>query len=630
MSEITRRDFVNGSLMVAGASMLPFNGSSQAAMSAMVPDYYPPALTGLRGSHPGSNDSAHERAWEGREDWGTSTNLDEEYDLVVVGGGISGLAAGYFFQKEYGGNRKILILDNHDDFGGHAKRNEHHIDGKIRIGQGGSESFEGTGDYSEFLLGVIKDIGIDMDLFQETYDVGFYKREGLGPAMFFNKAVFGEDKLVKHPLCDYTGFIEGMMRPTLAIEDAVRETPLSAEGKEQLLRVIKADQSVLDVPKEQLREYARQTNYFDFLKNTLGVDDPLVLQIARHTSVDYTEGGLDAISMAAALSSGALGDDPYVAWGDTIGEDAYQKYVRKEEGMYLTQDPFIHHFPDGNATIARCLVKKMIPNVGPGENAAEIVTSKFEYEELDKDSNPVRLRLNSTAVNVKHKGDPQTATEVFVNYINDGKSYVVKAKNVVMGCYNMMIPFIVSGLPEDQNAALRSQSKVPLQYSTVGLRHWRMLKELGLGIAMCPGNIHTAVNMDYPVSIGDYEYTKSPHEPCILHMRAAPRGDTVGAPLRQQFTEARYRMLAMEFSDYEQEIREHLNGMFPGELFDFDRDVTSISVNRWAHGYSYGDIGPVGRRPFGRITIANSDATDSSLANNAIMQAYRAVTELAL
>ena len=614
--------------MVAGASLLPFEAAGQEAMAAMAPDYYPPSRHGLRGSHPGSNENAHARAWEGREDWGPTTDTGEEYDLVVVGGGISGLAAGYFFQKEHGRDKKILILDNHDDFGGHAKRNEHHIDGNMRIGQGGSESFEGTQDYSEFLLGVIRDIGIDMDLFHETYDVGFYKREGLGPAMFFNKAVFGEDKLVMHPFCDYTGFIEGMMRSTMDLEDAIAQTPLSARGKEQLLRVVKADQSVLNVPKEELRAYARRTNYFDFLKNTLGVDDPHVLHIARHTSVDYTEGGLDALSMAGALASGALGGDPYVAWGDTIGEYAYQRYVNKEEGTYRTEDPFIHHFPDGNATVARCLVKKMIPHVGPGESAAEIVTSKFDYTQLDQESNAVRLRLNSTAVNVKHNGNPESASEVHVNYIKDGKSYTVKAKNVVMGCYNMMIPFIVSDLPEDQFAALRTQTKVPFQYSTVGLRHWRMIKELGLGIAMCPGNIHTAVNMDYPVSIGEYEYTKGPDEPCILHMRAAPRGDTVGAPLRQQFMEARYRMLAMSFDDYEQEIREHLTGMFPKELFDFDRDVSSISVNRWAHGYSHGDPGPVGRRPFGRITIANSDANDSSLASNAIMQAYRAVREL--
>ena len=614
--------------MAAGASMLPFKGSSPAAMAALAPSYYPPALTGLRGSHPGSNEHAHSRALEGRTDWGPTTNLNEDYDLVVVGGGISRLAAAYFFQQERGWDKKVLILDNHDDFGGHAKRNEHNIDGVLRLGEGGSESLEGTKEYGEVVLNLLKDIGIDMERFETSYDTDFYKRHNLGPAMYFNKKVFGQDKIVKHPFCDYPGFIEGLMRPTLPIDEAVRQTPLSERGKDQLLRIIKADQSVLGVPKEELKAYVDNVSYFDYLKNTLGVDDPAVLQIARHTSVDYTEGGTDALSLGDVLASGPLGGDPMVGWKDALGEGAYQKYINQEGGTYAVEDPFINHFPDGNATIARLLVKKMIPNVGPGANAEEIILSKFNYGELDKPDNSARLRLNSTVVNVRHNGDPQNSSEVSANYINDNKSYRVKGKNVVMACYNMMIPHIVPDLPEEQYAALKALTKVPLQYSTVGVRNWRAMKELGIGIVMCPGNMHQAVNMDYPVSMGGYEYTRSPDEPCVLHMRCAPRGDTVGAPLRQQFAEARYRMLGLTFDDYEQEIRQHLSGMFPKELFEFDRDVASITVNRWAHGYSHGDPGPVGRQPFGRITIANSDANDTSLADNAIKQAYRAVKEL--
>jgi len=144
LSKITRRDFINGTLIAAGAATLPFAGSSQAAMAALAPSYYPPARTGLRGSHPGSNEHAHSRAWAGRTDWGATTDLNEAYDLVVVGGGLSGLSAAYFYQQEHGTDKKVLILDNHDDFGGHAKRNEHTIDGVLRLGEGGSESFEGV------------------------------------------------------------------------------------------------------------------------------------------------------------------------------------------------------------------------------------------------------------------------------------------------------------------------------------------------------------------------------------------------------------------------------------------------------------------------------------------------------
>ena len=473
---------------------------------------------------------------------------------------------------------------------------------------------------------MLNDIGIDLTQFEARYDFDFFKKHGLGAAMFFNEKVFGQNKVVNHPLCDYPGFIEGLLRPTMSVEEAVAETPLSESGKEQLLRVIKADQTVLNVPKEELQDYAKTHSYFDYLQNTLNVDDPHVMHIARHTSVDYTEGGTDALSLYDVLASGPLGGDPMVEWKDALGEGAYQNYINKDQGTFGTDDPFIQHFPDGNATIARLLVKKMVPDVGPGDNVEDVILSKFDYSELDKPSNNARIRLSSTVVNVKHVDEAQN--EVAVNYIKDDKSYVVKAKGVVMACYNMIIPHIVPGLPQDQHDALRSLTKVPLQYSTVGLRNWRAMKEMGLGMVMSPGNLHTAVNMDFPVSVGDYHFTKSPDSPCVLHMRSAPRGDTIGAPLRQQFAEARYNMLAMSFEVYEQEIREHLTGMFPKELFDFDRDVESITVNRWAHGYSHGDPGDVGRAPFGRITIANSDANDISLANNAIMQAYHAVQEL--
>lgn len=304
-------------------------------------------------------------------------------------------------------------------------------------------------------------------------------------------------------------------------------------------------------------------------------------------------------------------------------------FVKK--AVYDKNNPYIHHFPDGNASIARALVKKMIPDIGKGSSAEEIVLSKFNYAELDKPSNAVRVRLNSTAVDVYHESEPKHSSDVVIEYIDGNRSYQVKAAGVVMACYNMIIPHIVSDLPEDQAAGLRLQSKSPLQYTTVGLRNWRAIKEMEIGVAMSPGNMHQAVLMDFPVSMGGYEYTRTPDDPCVIQMISCPYGETVGAPRLEQFREARFKMLGLKFKDYEQEIRAHLSGMLPNDLFDFDRDVASITVNRWAHGYTIagpGDSTRIGRQPFGRITVANTDSAAGSDAKYAIMMAYRAVKEL--
>ena len=595
--------------------MLPYGATSHAALAALEPSNYAPARTGLRGSHPGSNTYAHAMAIDGETDFGPATTLNEEYDLVVVGGGISGLAAAYYYQQKHGQDKKVLILDNHDDFGGHAKRNEHTIDGKLRIGYGGTQTLQNPERWGKVGEDLLDDLGIDLSRWDTAYDMDFFKRHNLGAVMYFNKEVFGEDKVVRHSYSNHFNYLIGCMGPKISNEEAAREAPVSERGKEQLLRILNGGYDVIKKVHNlstdaELRQYTRDHDYYDYLKGTLGVDDPLVILMARMSALDWGSLGTDMMGIRGADGAGAMGFP--------------------HRPMYNPSNLYIHHFPGGNAGFARAFVKKMIPDVADGNNAEDLVMATFRYAELDKASNAVRIRLNSTVVNVHHEGDPANASEVSVTYMNDEKAYRVKGKGVVMACYNVIIPFICSDLPEEQADALRLQQKSPLQYTSVGLRNWRAIKELEIGFAMCPGNMHQSLMMDFPVSMGGYEFTKSPDDPCIIQMIHCPYGEE-GAPNEEQYSEARYIMLDLEFQDYEDEIRSHLSGMFPKDLFEFDRDVASISVNRWAHGYANGGPGDStrkGRQPFHRITVANSDSAPGADSWVAVRMAIRAVNEL--
>lgn len=607
MTKISRRDFINGTSVGVGmAAAMPLLDAK-----ANTTEYYPPALTGLRGSHPGANTHAHNLAWQSSYKVGSVRSTHEIYDLVVVGAGLSGLASAYFYRKRFGPDSKILILDNHDDFGGHAKRNEHTIDGQRLISYGGSQTLVEPRSASAIMQTLFQDVGIDLKRFDTAFDQGFYKRHELGATTYFNAKHFGRDTLVRHPFCNYYNYLEGLPGAAISDEDAVAQTPLSDRGKQQLLRILKGGLHTLNLEGKALERYVETTNYFAYLKQTLGVDDPQVLRMARHSGIDWSNAGAELLTIAEAKECGALGFAPVP--------------------VYDVNNPYIHHFPDGNAGVARALVRHLIRGVAPGNNAEALVNMRFNYEQLDRPDQHARIRLNSTVVNVQHQRGTQRRDSVAISYVHDDTLAGVSAKHVVMACYNMMIPHLVSDLPEAQAEALRQQMKSPLIYTTVGLRNWRALQAQGLGLAMCPGNMHQTTFIDFPVSLGGYRYTQSPDEPCVIQMISCPYSTEVGKPRAEQYKEARYQMLGRRFSEYEAEIREHLSGMLSSNYFDFDRDVASITVNRWAHGYTVAGPGnsvEIGRAPHDRITIANSDSAPAADAIAAMEMGHRAVGEL--
>jgi spermidine dehydrogenase len=267
------------------------------------------------------------------------------------------------------------------------------------------------------------------------------------------------------------------------------------------------------------------------------------------------------------------------------------------------------------------------------------VTARANYARLDRPGSGVRIRLNSPVVRVRHLGDPATAKQVEIAYASGGKVHTVKAKGVVLACWNTMIPWICPSLPADQKEALGYLVKVPLVYTTVGLRDWTAFHRLGVSHVSAPGSYFTDVSLNSIVNIGDYRSPSSPDEPTLLHLTRTPCRP--GLSMREQYIAGRMELFNTPFATFERNIRDQLGRMLAGGGFDPERDIEAIIVNRWSHGYGYEydplfdpdwphDARPnvIGRKPFGRITIANSDSGATAYTDVAIDQAHRAVGQL--
>ena len=627
---ISRRDILHGVGALAATSLVPgraladeilrLEGHAAGAAS------YPPAMTGLRGSHVGSFEVAHELAREGRQDWGPVEEPDSgTYDLVVVGAGISGLAAAYFYWQAHP-DARILVLDNHDDFGGHAKRNEFDVGGRTIIGYGGSQSLEAPSGYSDVVKTLLGDLGVDIKRFNTAYDQEFYRRNGLGAGTHFNPEDWGVDHLVRYDLGGLEGYLP-LAPSRLSAAEAVDQMPMSDAARIEMLRLLTTEEDRMpDVPADAKEDYLYSISYREFLSRHLDIREPEVFAALQYLTTDSSV-GIESATAGFALSY------MYLPGVKATGISTFEE-----------DEPYIHHFPDGIASIARLLVRAMIPAVAPGSTMEDVVTDHFDYARLDVSGSAVRLRLNSTVVHVEHDGDPKSAKTVQVSYVRGGRAYRVRARGCVLAGDNAMIPSICSGLPAPQREALALQVKAPILYTNVALQNWQPWKKLGIGALVSSGSYHAIALLDFPVSLGDYQFASDPDDPITVHMERFPHRPNEGLSKREQRRLGRHELLATSFETIERNIRSQLAGMLAGGGFDPALDIEAITVNRWAHGYSYSydwleepyyedwndERYPhvQARKPFGRITIANSDAAANAMLESAVEQAHRAIAEL--
>ena len=641
---ISRRDVIHGVTATALGAALARTHAAQAAKGpanaaplantaeqAATAATYPPLREGMRGAHPGAFEAAHARR-DGAP-YPAPRPTGESYDLVVVGGGLSGLAAACFYRRRFGPNARVLVLDNHDDFGGHAKRNEFVSDGRTLMTTGGSAYFVAPDQWTENTQNFVKSLGADFTVKRKESNP--FAQMGMRPATFLSHESGGDGQLYPH-----VRFTE----PTL---EFLKTAHLPPRVRQDLIAVYHGTADYMHgMTKDQKIQRLQTITYKQYL-------------------VDYVKVAPESLPWLPGVW--CLSKTACSAWF------AYFRYapgfatLGVERAPYSPESPQSaaadFHLPAGNSDLARLMVRELVPQSLPQGTWQSLETTRVRYDTLDQPSAPARIRLSSIAVRVQHIGpepvgmfEPDTR-QVAVDYMHEGKCYRVTGKNVILAGNNNMIPYLCPEMPEEQKAALHKAVRAANQTTTVLIRNWEAFKKAGVNRVDTPTRFFGGFALGVPWAPNEGVPDMDPKKGVLVtFMTGANSGilnnETMTRTLmgydmpdklsmQEQFRMVRMGLLQTPFATFERAVRSQMNDALGPYGFDAARDIVGITVNRWPHGFAmaqnslFDPPSPTGEQPceiarrrFGRISIANSDASGQDLCNTAIDQGFRAVEEM--
>ncbi len=633
--EISRREFLDGVTVMAGCAALSsrtdLGAGSDAPTHGRGREPSRPARSqGLQGDTPDSLSVSHAlrdgRFWERA---GTPRPTRESYDLVVVGAGISGVTAAYTWVRRHPGAR-VLILDDHDDIGGHARRNEFRPATRTGplVGHGGAHSLYAPSAWSPEGKGLLADLGVDTGRLRACVDSGLYPGLGMHGGVFCDRETFGAgtDELV-------------VLRPGKTTSQWVAELPVAARARKDLVMLFDHPPDWFPgLTDEEKKRRLAELTYTGFLRDVCRVHPDAVAFCQTMSSATWAYGS-DALGAIDAWAAAGRHAFPGFA-GLRLDRGKPSAYNSPRAARrWAAGDGDVYCLPEGNQALVRMMLGRMVAGFA-GTTAVEgITTTPFDYGVLDRPANRVRVRLSSPVVLVRNDGAPGAATSATVGYFDGDQVSTVRAGAVIMACWTAAVPYVVQDLPAEQKEAMRKAVRMPMVCATAQLRDWHPFREAGVHRARFTGAYWVTAELAPPISVGSYRCPKTPGEPINVHLVHAPA--VPGMAPRDAAAAGRRELARTPYDRLEFGVREQLTRLLGPFGFDPARDIEGLTVNRWGHGFAAGYARPwdafypdgpfpadTARRRFGRIAIAGCDVMPGADADAAVSAACRAVRDL--